>query len=34
VGKKAGKKIEPGLTTVLQVRNPNGMMSPEFRFVR
>jgi hypothetical protein len=34
ISKKAGKKVEPGVTSVLQVRNPDGMMSPEFRFVR
>ena len=34
ISKKGGKRVDPGFTTVLQVRNPDGMLSPEFRFVR
>jgi uncharacterized delta-60 repeat protein len=34
IGKKAGKKIEPGQTVMLQVRCPDGRMSDEFSFTR
>jgi hypothetical protein len=33
-GKKAGQKITPGETVRLQVRNPDGTTSAEFRFTR
>ncbi len=32
--KKAGKKIAPGQTVVLQVRNSDGRLSPEFGYTR
>lgn len=32
IGKKAGKKIAAGQTVVLQVKNTDGKMSPEFTF--
>jgi hypothetical protein len=32
--KKAGKKIAPGQTVRLQVRNPDGNLSDEFSFMR
>jgi hypothetical protein len=32
--KKAGKFISPGQTVILQVANPDGATSPEFRFTR
>ncbi|MFY9608367.1 MAG: hypothetical protein WAU45_07090 [Blastocatellia bacterium] len=32
--KKAGNKITPGQTVTLQVRNPDGTLSQEFRFTR
>ena len=34
VGKKAGKKIAPGQSVIISVKNPDGMMSLEFRFAR
>ena len=34
VARKAGKNIEPGQTVVLQVKNPDGSLSNEFRFTR
>lgn len=34
LGKKAGRKIEHGQTVKLQVRNPDGSLSPEFTFSR
>lgn len=34
IGKKAGKKIISGQSVKLQVRNPNGALSPEFIFTR
>jgi hypothetical protein len=34
VARKAGKNIEPGQTVVLQIRNPDGMLSNEFSFTR
>ena len=34
VGKKAGKFIAQGQTVTLTVRNPDGTVSPEFRFTR
>ena len=34
VARKAGKNIDPGQTVVLQVRNPDGSLSNEFRFTR
>lgn len=33
-GKKVGKKIADGQTVILQVRNSDGRVSPEFRFTR
>ena len=32
--KKAGKKIAPGSTAIITVRNPDGTVSPPFEFVR
>jgi hypothetical protein len=32
IGKNAGKKIASGESVKLQVRNPNGALSPEFTF--
>jgi len=34
VAKKAAKQIAPGQRVVIQVRNSNGRLSPEFTFVR
>jgi hypothetical protein len=34
VGKKVGKKIAPGQTVLLQVRNSDGILSPDFSFTR
>ena len=34
IGKKAGKKVAPGETVVLQVRNASGLLSNEFNFRR
>ncbi len=34
ISKKGGKKIKPGDAVVLQVKNPDGSLSPEFRFMR
>jgi hypothetical protein len=34
VGKKAGKKIAPGQSVTLQVKNSDGSLSNEFRFTR
>ena len=34
IAKKTGKKIERGQTVSLQVRNPDGMLSPTFLFTR
>jgi hypothetical protein len=34
IGKKAGKKIAPGETVVLRVRNGSGQLSDEFSFRR
>lgn len=33
-GKKSGKFISPGQTVTLQVANPDGAVSPEFKFTR
>jgi hypothetical protein len=32
LGKKAAKRIAPGQTFTLRVRNPDGVLSPEFIF--
>jgi hypothetical protein len=34
IAKKAGKRIPPGTTALLQVRNPDGTITDEFRFTR
>jgi hypothetical protein len=34
VAKKSGKKVAIGQTVTLQVRNPGGVLSPEFRYTR
>lgn len=34
IGKKAGKKISPGETVILRVKNGSGLQSPEFPFRR
>jgi hypothetical protein len=34
VARKSGKEIASGQTVALQVRNPDGKLSPEFRFTR
>jgi beta-glucanase (GH16 family) len=34
IGKKAGKKIDRGQTVILQVRNSDGGLSPDFAFTR
>jgi len=34
IGKKAGKKIAPGQTVILQVRGSDGTLSNEFSFAR
>lgn len=34
VGKKAGKFIPQGQTVIIQVANPDGALSPEFKFTR
>ena len=34
IARKSGKKITPGQTVVLQVRNPDGQVSNEFSFTR
>ena len=34
IAEKAGKKIKPGRTVTLQVRNTDGAVSPKFRFIR
>ncbi len=34
IGKKAGKKIAPGQTVLIQVREPNGWLSNEFIYTR
>ncbi|HSE36618.1 MAG TPA: hypothetical protein VLG74_04890, partial [Blastocatellia bacterium] len=34
VGKKAGKFIPQGQTVTLQIANPDGALSPEFKFAR
>ncbi len=33
-GKKAGNKIAPGQSVMIRVKNPNGMISLEFKFAR
>jgi ferredoxin-NADP reductase len=34
VARKSGKKITPGQTVTLQVRNPDSQLSNEFSFTR
>jgi hypothetical protein len=34
IGKKAARGIEPGITVTLQVKNPDGSLSNEFRYRR
>jgi hypothetical protein len=34
IGKKSGRKIAPGQSVMIRAKNPNGMISLEFRFAR